>query len=124
MKLVIWVDSLEEKSSEGEKLEDRVSKALFHPASVNRFGGLSLGESTHLVDEVTPLARMVEREPDRLRLAARAFLVKARGRLSLPIWVDHVGSAKTRYATGDLVDCSADHPPEVQSMPKILTEYE
>jgi CRISPR-associated protein Cas5t len=25
-----------------------------------------------------------------------------RGRLTLPVWVDHVGSAGTRYCTGDL----------------------
>lgn len=124
VKLVIWLHSQEEKSSEGDNLEHRVSTVLSHPASVNRFGGLSLGESTHLVDEVTPLTRLMEREPNRLRDPARAFLLKDRGRLTLPIWVDHVGSAGTRYATGDLVDWQPQQPPEVQSLPKILSEYE
>ncbi len=124
VKLVIWLDSQDEQSSEGPNLEARASQALSHSASIRRFGGLSLGESTHLVDEVTPLARIVEREPDRLKYAAQAFMLKERGRLTLPIWVDHVGSAKTRYATGDLVDWQPQQPPDVHSLPKILPEYE
>lgn len=37
----------------GGGLEERVSAALLDPASVTRFGGLSLGESRDLVDTVT-----------------------------------------------------------------------
>ena len=85
--------------------------ALEHPEQIERFGGLSLGESTHLVDEV---ARLPEGSPQ----AARAFLVNDRGRLSLPVWVDHVGSAGTRYVTGDLVDLDTPTPP-LNRMPRI-----
>ena len=123
VELVIWLDSQSEEMTTGPTLESRVATALSQPATVTRFGGLSLGESTHLVDEVTPVARMIEREPDRLQHSARAFLLRDRGRLTLPIWVDHVGSAKTRYATGDLVDWPPHQPPEVDSLPRILPEY-
>src|SRR5205823_3874917 len=56
VELIVWLDSTEEPEN-GEKLEVRVGRALRHPETVNRFGGLSLGESTHLVDEVQPLDR-------------------------------------------------------------------
>ena len=123
VELVIWLDSQSEELTAGPTLETRVATALSQPATVTRFGGLSLGESTHLVDEVTPVARMIEREPDRLNRSARAFLLRERGRLTLPIWVDHVGSAKTRFATGDLVDWQPHQAPEVDSLPRILPEY-
>jgi CRISPR-associated protein Cas5t len=71
-------------------LSDRVAAALRSPATVVRWGGLSLGESTHLVDEVRPIV-----EAD---IAAARLLVRdPAGTLSLPIWVDHVGSAGTRW---------------------------
>lgn len=74
-------------------LASRLEEALRHPASVHRFGGLALGESTHLVDELRLL-----RDAD---LAARnaGWLVQdPDGPLALPVWPDHVGSERTRYA--------------------------
>lgn len=123
VKLVIWLDSTEETSKESPNLESRVLQALSHPSSVTRFGGLSLGESTHLVDEVTPISRLVEHEPRKLDQPARAFLVRERGRFTLPTWVDHVGSSKTRYATGDLVEWSAKEAPHALELPQINPEY-
>jgi CRISPR-associated protein Cas5t len=90
------LDSTEEEQ-EGERLEARVRRALTDPSSVERFGGLSLGESSHLVDVV----RLQGPEPGR---QGQAYLLAERGRLTLPVWVDHVGSAGTRYVTGDLVE--------------------
>lgn len=100
VQLVIWLDSSGEA---GEGLEGRVTAALVNPASVKRFGGLSLGESTHLVDDVCP----TDRVRGRLPASGRAFLTAPKGRLTLPVWVDHVGSAGTRYATGDLVESTS-----------------
>jgi CRISPR-associated protein Cas5t len=112
VELVVWLDS----SGEGETptLEERVLAALANPAGVSRFGGLSLGESTHLVDQIS----LVERAKlgDR---TGRAFLLAPKGRLTLPVWVDHVGSAGTRYVTGDLVERAVADPPEFLSMPLI-----
>ena len=123
VQLVIWLDSADESSEEGAKLEARVSTALVDPSSVNRFGGLSLGESTHLVDEVSSITRLAERAPGRLEQPARAFLVRDRGRYTLPTWVDHVGSAKTRYATGDLVECQPQVAPQLFELPMIGPDY-
>ena len=114
VRLVIWVHSSDEAS---DRLEDRVSAALTNPRSITRFGGLSLGESTHVVDEVC----LLDRVRDRLAPSGRAFLVAPKGRLTLPVWVDHVGSAGTRYATGNLEDSPLD-PPPIERMPRISPE--
>ncbi len=113
--LVLWLDSSEEMG-DGEPLERRVARALEQPETVERFGGLSLGESTHLVDEVSLLkGRTSERLSGR---PVQTFLLADRGRLTLPVWVDHVGSAGTRYATGNL-ESGMLQAPAVERMPRI-----
>jgi CRISPR-associated protein Cas5t len=111
IRLIIWLDSSDEET---DRLEDRVRRALIDPASVARFGALSLGESTHVVDQVCLLDRIKVSLPQ----TGRAFLVTAKGRLTLPVWVDHVGSAGTRYATGSIED-SPLVPPPIDRMPQI-----
>ncbi|BBO31086.1 type I-MYXAN CRISPR-associated protein Cas5/Cmx5/DevS [Lacipirellula parvula] len=117
VELVIWLDSTEEAD---DGLEQRVRETLANPATISRFGGLSLGESTHLVDEVSLVTSPQTRLADR---SGRAFLRAERGRLTLPVWVDHVGSAGTRYVTGDLVETSALTMPLLASMPTISPDY-
>lgn len=111
VKLAIWLECPE--------FEERVRNALVNPTSVTRFGGLSLGESTHMVDEVCLLDRVKERLPT----TGRIFLRREdrKGRLTLPVWVDHVGSAGTRYATGDLEELPLVTPP-LERMPVISPE--
>lgn len=112
IELVIWLDSSGERG-DGTRLEDRVRQALDpkRRGAVVRFGGLSLGESAHLVDEVSVFRPSDERKGE-------AYLLAPRGRLTLPVWVDHVGSAGTRYVTGDLVFSSL-APPPLDRMPVI-----
>ena len=95
VQLVLWLDSADEKEA-GPSLEQRVESALTRPAMLERFGGLSLGESTHLVDEVKLFPGSAEE-------TGLIFVCTDRGRLTLPVWVDHVGSQGTRYVTGDLL---------------------
>jgi CRISPR-associated protein Cas5t len=111
VRLALWVDSSEEPHA-APTLEKRVSAALENPASVERFGGLSLGESTHLVDEVGYLTDRDDIE------GARVYLLSERGRLTLPVWVDHVGSAATRYVSGDL-ETIKDPAPPLSRMPRV-----
>jgi CRISPR-associated protein Cas5t len=80
-------------------LHDRLTAALERPAKVKRFGGLSLGESTMLVDEVR---RWNGRDPTEGRLLLR----HDDGDLSLPVWPDHVGSIGTRWGQFRLDDRS------------------
>lgn len=95
VRLVLWLDSSDEQES-APYLEQRVESALTRPELLKRFGGLSLGESTHLVDE----ARLF---PGNAEETGMMFVCAERGRLTLPVWVDHVGSEGTRYVTGDLL---------------------
>lgn len=122
VELVLWLDSSEERHP-GPRLEERVKVALERPASVTRFGGLSLGESSHLVDVVQPLEkylRSCQKGQPQPPLHVQAFLLAERGRLCLPVWVDHVGSTGTRYVTGDLVDgWPLDRAPPPEMLPRI-----
>ena len=121
VKVAIWIDSTEEPEA-ADTLETRVRRALQHPETVSRFGGLSLGESTHLVDEVQPLDRYLAsgEYAQRGAVTGRAFLRAERGRLTLPVWVDHVGSAGTRHVTGNLVpNWPIERAPDVNDMPRI-----
>ena len=115
--LVIWLDS----SGEGDQqntLETRVQRALCPSTrgEIDRFGGLALGESTHMVDTVSPLQQSRGRLPQETDF--RLFQVHEHGRLTLPVWVDHVGSAGTRYATGNLEKIGL-VPPAFERMPVI-----
>ena len=117
LEIVIWLDSSDE-DGEVPNLESRVALAL-NPATrktIVRFGALSLGESTHMVDQIMLLT-------DELReilrgVRTRSFLIAERGRLSLPVWVDHVGSRDTVHVVGDLVDTDLSRP-KTSRMPQI-----
>lgn len=117
VELALWLDSTEEETG-GPSLEQRVERALADPASVTRYGGLCLGESTHLVDEVRRFPLPGRRPLDEER-CGRAFVIADDGRLALPVWVDHVGSAGTRHVTGNLIERKAASPPSPDQMPKI-----
>lgn len=110
-RLVVWCDSSEEPDGGGERLEQRVVRALREPWTVERSGGWSLGESTHLINDVRLL-------PDgRPPSECRAFLHEQAGGLTLPVWVDHVGSRGTRYAVGRLTALGVAPSPE--QLPRI-----
>jgi len=107
VRLAVWTRRGRDEVAR-RSLTERVSAALDDPVGVNRFGGLSLGESTHLVDEVR---RWQESDPEKGRLLTR----DAKGDLSLPIWPDHVGSRGTHWGQFRLRDWRqiSDLPDEV-----------
>ena len=81
----IWIDRGSDIAT--PPLVDRLRAALARPQSIDRFGGLSLGESSYLVDTISVSATT----PDTLR-----FLVPDDdGFYSLPVWVDHANSENT-----------------------------
>jgi CRISPR-associated protein Cas5t len=110
VRVVIWLASDEEQRKD-ISLEERTLEALSRPECVDRFGGLSLGESSHLVDEIKLF------ESDSTRRAAM-FLLADHGQLTLPVWVDHVGSKDTTYVTGDLIELPL-VAPGLTRVPKI-----
>jgi CRISPR-associated protein Cas5t len=110
-RLVIWCDSSAE-SHPDSGLERRVCRAFRDPSSVERFGGWSLGESTHLIND----AWLHETSP--LPQPYRTFLLASPGEMSLPVWVDHVGSSGTRHAVGRLEDTTDfPHPSRLPQIP-------
>jgi CRISPR-associated protein Cas5t len=117
---VIWLDSRHERE-QSITLESRVSDAMTpeRRSKIERFGGLALGESTHLVDEVLDVESYSAREP---KQSVTLFVLRNRGRMSLPVWVDHVGSAGTRYATGDLDLRLLQEAPGVDEIPLISSD--
>jgi CRISPR-associated protein Cas5t len=93
-RLAVWIRKGADEQN-NPSLASRIQEAIQRPSSLSRFGGLSLGESTHLVDEIAMLndravkGQMLMRQDD--------------GDLSLPIWPDHVGSI-TRWGQYRLLD--------------------
>lgn len=72
-------------------LAEQVTLAGSRPQDVQRFGGLSLGESRDLVNDINWFPRQWPAD------AALWLTNDPKGDLSLPVWVDHVGSKHTRW---------------------------
>ena len=89
IQLSLWIRRGNNEKLPGA-LAERLHLACLTPKNVSRFGGLSLGESSHLVNEVR-LWRATDPEKGFL------LLPDAMGDLSMPIWSDHVGSLRTRF---------------------------
>jgi len=91
-----WVDSAGELLNQDgtqqdarQTLEQRIITALTTPESVDRYGILCLGLSDDAVNDVH-LYEAIEGQWYRL-------IPHHTGAIELPVWVDHVGAAKTRW---------------------------
>lgn len=109
-RLIVWCDSGDEPDA-ASGLENRVRRAMRDPSGVDRFGGWSLGESTHLINDAWLFDGVAPAEP------YRTFLLSERGELTFPVWVDHVGSAGTKYVMGSLEERTT--LPERERLPQI-----
>jgi CRISPR-associated protein Cas5t len=78
LKVVLKVDSSDEKAK--ITLADRVAIAISTPEEINRFGGLSLGESWAMVNGIRPYRP--EDGP------IRWLMTDNRGLIGLPVWID------------------------------------
>ncbi|MCD9186643.1 MAG: type I-MYXAN CRISPR-associated protein Cas5/Cmx5/DevS [Pyrinomonadaceae bacterium] len=85
VRLAFWI---RDEETAKNSLTKRIQMSFENPSIVNRFGGLCLGESTYLVDEVKLLKEIPED-------VCQFLLNDDDGDLSLPIWADHVGSSTT-----------------------------
>ncbi len=89
IKFIVWVDS--QTDVDRLKLTERLQAAFTNPATIDRFGGLCLGESRDLANSVT-LVREIDRSQP------LQWLIQSKdGALTLPYWVDHVGAEGTRW---------------------------
>jgi CRISPR-associated protein Cas5t len=105
VEFVVWVSVGTDKAT--PTLPERLQQAFIDPASVNRFGALCLGESRDLVNAVTLLAENHRGE------SLRWLVGDEDGSLTLPYWVDHVGSQGTRWQRYVLQESQAWQPPEL-----------
>lgn len=106
IEFLCWVDSANEdggrtveadagsERASAQTLEERIVAALASPASVERYGVLSLGLSDDAVNDVR-LCPAVKGHWHRL-------FPRNTGTMELPVWVDHVGAAKTRWRRYEL----------------------
>lgn len=89
IQFVVWVAAGTDASK--PTLPERLQMAFDNPASINRFGGLCLGESRDLVNSVLPFKQKDQQE------LLQWLEQNEDGLLTLPYWVDHVGSRGTRW---------------------------
>jgi CRISPR-associated protein Cas5t len=105
VEFVVWISAGTDQAT--PTLQERLQQAFINPASINRFGGLCLGESRDLVNVVNPLAENHTGE------SLRWLIRDENGWLTLPYWVDHVGSQGTRWQRYVLQESQAWQPPEL-----------
>ena len=86
------------------ELAQRVKLAGSRPQDVTRFGGLSLGESKDLVNDVVWFPSWQQKE-------AYWVVADKDGNIPLPIWVDHVGSKQTIYGQFHFALAPLETPP-------------
>jgi CRISPR-associated protein Cas5t len=101
LEVFVWLTSDNEEITPA--LSERVNQALTQPETIQRFGGLSLGESRDLVNEISLLKHPPEGE-------LIWILPEQNGLLTLPFWVDHVGSAGTLWQRYSLINRKFQEP--------------
>jgi len=109
--LMIWCDSSEEQKKAEKTLEARIVTALKNPKEISRFGGWSLGESTHLINDAWLIRDAAPPS------TCRTFLFDPNGDITLPVWVDHVGMSGTKYEVGKLENLNI--APRLEQLPQI-----
>ncbi|MDJ0690652.1 MAG: type I-MYXAN CRISPR-associated protein Cas5/Cmx5/DevS [Xenococcaceae cyanobacterium MO_188.B32] len=94
IKIIVGVDSSEDTNN----LESRIIQALTSPETIERFGGLSLGESRDLINDI-----QIIKKPS----ASLQWLTKnTKGKIKLPLIVDYLGSKNTKMEKFSLNDFS------------------
>ena len=103
IRFIVWVESSQEEMT--PTLAKRIKQAKINPSSVKRFGCLYLGESSDLVNSV----RLAD---DRHLSQPKQWLViDNQGNMTLPYWVDHIGSRGSRWQRYSLEELDSDSPP-------------
>lgn len=96
IQFIVWIVKGEDKAQ--PPLTERIQQAFANPQAVSRFGGLCLGESRDLVNAVTLLP------PESTGESLSWIVQDENGFLTLPYWVDHLGSRGTRWLNYRLLE--------------------
>lgn len=95
LEICIWV-------AEGP-LAEKLGVAAEQPERIDRYGGLCLGESRDLVDEIQFRPALT---------GTGLWLMKQeKGEYPLPVWVDHVGSKGTKWRQFGIKEAPLSEPP-------------
>ncbi len=102
IKSVVWINS--EMEEVKPNLAERIYQAKMNPSLVRRFGCLYLGESSDLVNSV-------KLATEKHISDCKWWLVRDHeGRMTLPYWVNHIGSRGTGWLRYSLIEISLDCP--------------
>ena len=113
IRFMVWVESSQEKVT--PTLAEKIEQDKANPTAVKRFGCLYLGESNDLVNSI-------KFAQERHLSQNKQWLVKSNeGNITLPYWVDHVGSKGTRWQRYCLEELDLKTPPD-NSWTVIQTE--
>jgi CRISPR-associated protein Cas5t len=104
IKFIVWVESSLEEAK--PTLVERIKQAKANPAVIKRFGCLYLGESNDLVNSVRLASERHLNQPKQW------LVTNSTGRITLPYWVDHIGSRGTRWQRYSLEELDLDSPPD------------
>ncbi len=113
IKFVVWIDAIADKST--PNLSERLHQSMTDPSSVIRFGNICLGESRNLVNLIDLLTK------DSLQGKLKWLTQYEYGELTLPYWVDRLGSEHTRWKRYTLIK-SIDWEPSTRSWTQIQAE--
>jgi CRISPR-associated protein Cas5t len=103
IKFVVWIDATADKSS--PNLAERLYQAMTDPSSVVRFGNICLGESRDLVNSIDILTE------DSQQGSLKWLTQSEYGELTLPYWVDRLGSERTQWLRYTLIKSQDWEPP-------------
>jgi CRISPR-associated protein Cas5t len=103
VEFLLWLDSSHESMK--PTLEERATDAIDKPESIDRSGIVCLGLSDDLVNSIrrrgTPTYQSIE-----------WLIADHNGPIELPVWVDHVGSAATRWRRFRRESIPSETPPD------------
>lgn len=105
IQFVVWINS--ENDTAQPSLLERLQLAFANPETINRFGGLCLGESRDLVNAVSLWKN------NSTTKTLQWLIQNEDGLLTLPYWVDHVGSSGTCWKRYQLQELSVSSPPDL-----------
>ena len=104
IRFIVWIESSLEKQK--PTLTEKIKQATANPSSVKRFGCLYLGESNDLVNSIRLAGERHLNQPKQW------LKIDNRGKMTLPYWVDHVGSRETRWQRYSLEELETATPPD------------
>jgi CRISPR-associated protein Cas5t len=113
IEFAVWIDASEDKSI--PNLADRLHQAMSNPSSVVRFGNICLGESRDLVNSIDLLTESHQQG------LLRWLTQDDYGDLTLPYWVDRLGSKSTCWMRYKLIK-SSEWEPSVLTWTQIQAE--